>query len=74
MKSIKAIHFIVDRTLTDRSQANILSQASPTTRGYWNLWESLDFPGSPLEGSGALRVEGPCCIEQRTWTLILELC
>jgi polyamine oxidase len=28
--------------------------ASPTTRGYWLLWESLDFPGSPLEGSGII--------------------
>lgn len=24
--------------------------AHPSIRGYWGLWESLDFPGSPLEG------------------------
>ena len=28
--------------------------ASPTTRGYWTDWESLDYPGSPLEGSGII--------------------
>lgn len=28
--------------------------ASPTTRGYWPYWESLDFPRSPLHGSGII--------------------
>lgn len=28
--------------------------ASPTTRGYWGSWESLDFPQSPLNGSGII--------------------
>ena len=31
-----------------------LNYASPTTRGYWASWESLDYPGSPLEGSGII--------------------
>lgn len=28
--------------------------ASPTQQGWWAIWQSLDFPGSPLEGSGII--------------------
>lgn len=28
--------------------------ASPTQKGWWPIWISLDFPGSPLEGSGII--------------------